>query len=245
LSVHGILGLLSAAKTDSIAAILVSIGDRPKGPNTAEIAALAEAFPEIPLLGVVQIDSIDRREIVPAIKAGVCELIVLGVDDPVKVVTTTVLSRSGRSAAHVLDLLRTVLPARSFPLVRESIAWATNCHTTSDFACALGCSTRTLLRRCRAAGLMSPAKLLVWSRLILSAHEIDKGAHAIERIAEHVRFSSANDLRRAMKRSCGLRPSDVKGPAALQIIVACFALACCPRAAGRTSCEATHYGIDC
>jgi AraC-like DNA-binding protein len=242
LNVYGIAGLLSLAGRDCIGAILVSLGDRLGKSRTSEILLLRAAFPEVPIVGVIQIDSTDLREIVPAVRAGVCELIVLGADDPLRTLRTAVRARRGRPPARVTELLHAVLPTESFSLVRECLTWATTCRDASDLAHKLGCSTRTLLRRCRAARLMSPAKLLTWARLMLAAHEIDRGDQPLERIAERLHFSSASDLRRAMRRSCDLRPCDIKGLGAVHVIVASFALACRRPAADLTRYSARPAG---
>ncbi|GMV03775.1 MAG: hypothetical protein AMXMBFR53_00570 [Gemmatimonadota bacterium] len=114
-------------------------------------------------------------------------------------------SRAGRVAR--------ALEGRYPPDAVAAVAWAAEyaaeSPTVADFAAALGHTQRTLAALLRAAGLPSPARVLLWGRLLQAGAQLGRDGRTVEDTALRLGYSTASALHRAMKRETGESPGDV------------------------------------
>lgn len=84
--------------------------------------------------------------------------------------------------------------------------------TVERLAAGLGLTPAVLRDRLQEAGLPSPARLLVWGRLLLAAARLGDGGRRLEDVAFSLGYSTASALTRAMRLHTGFTPSEVVRP---------------------------------
>jgi D-alanyl-D-alanine carboxypeptidase/D-alanyl-D-alanine-endopeptidase (penicillin-binding protein 4) len=114
-------------------------------------------------------------------------------------------ARAGHVAAH--------LEGRYDPEVVRAVSWAVE-HagkvlSVSDFAAALGHSTRSLGKLFRENELPPANRVLLWGRLMLAGAYLGRDGRTVEDAAFLLGYSTANALARAMKREIGRTPTVV------------------------------------
>ncbi len=106
-------------------------------------------------------------------------------------------------ARVVVDAVSDKIP----PLIRECLRWGIQ-HPdgpprVGELTEALGVPYRTLLRECRAQRVPPPGLLLLWGRLLLAAHLLDRPGATVDRAAYRVGYSTGGALRKAFRRHLG------------------------------------------
>jgi transcriptional regulator GlxA family with amidase domain len=82
--------------------------------------------------------------------------------------------------------------------------------TVDDLAEAVAMSSRTLARRVKAATGKTPLALVQSIRLYRARSLLERSRQSIESIAEQVGYSDATALRRLIRKSTGVRPSQLR-----------------------------------
>lgn len=105
----------------------------------------------------------------------------------------------------------------------EALAWAVehagSATTVPRMASALGHTLRSLGGVLREAGLGSPARVLLWGRLIQAGALLARDGRTVEDTALRLGYATAGGLSRAMKRETGSLPSEVAGNGGLPFVV--------------------------
>ena len=218
-------------------AVIIELRDAHGRSTAMTIAALRRKFPAVRILGVVRTTVWQEvLEIVPATRAGLDELLIIPAshrDVRGGTLTTAVreaLTRAGtRSAeADVRAALSTVVckeisSAMDFAVRRAREPW-----DVGTLATTMGIHRSTLVRRLKHAGGIHPSTLLLWARLLLAARLAEDRGQIVQRIATDAGFPSSIAFRKALRRTMGLSPSDLRRTGGLQFAVRRFA-ACITR----------------
>ena len=119
----------------------------------------------------------------------------------------------GHVAAALGDTVRRCA-AHLDPLVAEALAWATtNAHLDvglEDLEDAVGCTSRTLQRRCAAVHGMTPGRAMTLGRVAQASFQLKTTRQSVERVADRVGFADGAGLRRALARSIGMVPTELR-----------------------------------
>ncbi len=135
----------------------------------------------------------------------------MGVDGIVVLASPNKTTRDDVDLALAVARARTVrtsLQGRFPTPLPEALAWSIE-HAGTDvtvdqLAVALGLTANRLRRCLRQAGLPTPARLLVWGRLISAAARLSHDGRSAEEVAFSLGYSTAGALARAMKSNAGL-----------------------------------------
>lgn len=125
-------------------------------------------------------------------------------------------SARARQAARILE---GELPQPA----REALAWAVEhaCRepTVRRMAAGLGHTPRSLGGALRETGLTSPARVLLWGRLIHAGAFLARDGRTVEDTALHLGYATAGALSRAMRREVGSPPTEVARQGGLPFVV--------------------------
>lgn len=200
-------GCVVDADTPSRSEALAAIrGLRRRHPDLALVvhADLHDADPELVRLGGMGVDAVlqARR---PPWASGIR-----------RAVEGALASARARQAVRALE------DELSEP-AREALAWAVEhaCRepTVRGMAAALGHTPRSLSGGLREAGLASPARVLLWGRLIQAGALLARDGRTVEDTALHLGYATAGALSRAMRREVGSSPSEVARQGGLPFVV--------------------------
>jgi AraC-like DNA-binding protein len=103
---------------------------------------------------------------------------------------------------------------KTLPLLgQEAIRWAIE-HAefrpqVPELAAAMAMAPRALSRELKAMSLGSPRKLLLWGRLVLASHLLERSAETVESVAFRLGYSSGGALGKALKRHVGFSPTEL------------------------------------
>lgn len=91
-----------------------------------------------------------------------------------------------------------------------------------DLAAALGLSKPTLLRWCADARLPTPRRLLIWMRALSAAELLDDPGRSVLHVAWSCGYSSDRALRRALRSTIGIAPSQLRRGGAFEVVAGAF-----------------------
>lgn len=210
--------------------------------DPAPIVALWEAFRSTPFVLYTALQSGTAAPIAALGRAGIETLVLEGVDDAPALLHATLAGQPGVALAAQLQerlrpALRQVPPAVAHAIVRV-IRTPAAFHGVPDLAAAAGVSRRTIYRECARARLASPRELIAAARALRAYALLRESDHAIEDVAETLRFSSAHHLTKTMRWACGLTTARAReriAPAELVALVAERLMPAGPDAQVRTS----------
>jgi AraC-like DNA-binding protein len=204
---------------DAIA--VIDLGER--GNNSAAlVGAIRRRFRALPVVGVVRWP-VDARHILPATRAGLTDVFVLGHESMSDVLQRTAgESERVTASAIVLNALAPRLTDNAYSLVAHGLRVSMRRATAEEFAFATGLSTKTLQRRVARNGLGSPSELLAWCRILLAAQLLDDRTATTASVARELRFPSAAAFRRTLRGLTGLRPTELRTLGGLQYLAERF-----------------------
>jgi AraC-like DNA-binding protein len=112
------------------------------------------------------------------------------------------------------------------PVGQEAIRWAIE-HAesrpqVSDLVAAMAVKPRSLSREMRALRLGSPRKLLLWGRLVLASHLLERSAETVEGTAFRLGYSSGGALGKALKRHVGYSPTELLNRGGVELAIKVF-----------------------
>jgi AraC-like DNA-binding protein len=104
-----------------------------------------------------------------------------------------------------------------------AIAWATE-HAGTDatverLASALGHNPGSLRDALRELGLPTPARVLLWGRLLLAGARLGDDDRRAEDVAFSLGYSTTTSLSRAMKQHTGLTPTEVSRRGGMSVVL--------------------------
>lgn len=213
-----------------------------EAPDAAPILALHDALRSTPFVLYTTLSARTAPALAALGEAGVETLVLHDVDDEPTLLRTTLAAQPGVAlAAQLLARLRPALRMVP-PAVAHAIAHVVRTpaafHGVPDVAAAAGVSRRTIYRECERAQLASPRELIAAARVLRAYALLRESDHAIEEVAETLRFSSAHHLTKTMRWACGLttaRARERVAPAELVAMLADRLMPAGPDAQLRTS----------
>lgn len=190
--------------------IIIEASDGTLRVAEASIARLRSERATLPILAYCSPDAVGVRAAVACVKVGADDVLVRGAED-MRAMWRMVVERHRR--AELMDAV-IVEAARSGvaidPLLRYCLAHADRTVTVGDAARALGVHRKTLVNRARARGLLPPAAMIAWGRLLHAAYMLRDPCVSVERVALSLGFGSGTALRNMFRRYLHLRPSEVR-----------------------------------
>ena len=206
-----------------VSAVLIDLVDNHGRSSAPFISTIREQHPALPIVGVLHPKTFDWRKMVPAVRAGISEILVIGVDDIGSVIRAICVDTGADAGVTaVLGVLAPHVPAAACPILEYCLRGATTALSTKQLAAALGVPRSTLNRRFKRAGLLSPGSLLMWTRLFLAAQLLERGERTVEDIAKSLRFDSVVSFRRVVRRLARLRPAEIRMNGGIQAILPQF-----------------------
>jgi transcriptional regulator GlxA family with amidase domain len=91
--------------------------------------------------------------------------------------------------------------------------------SVESVAAALGVHRKTLVNRCAQSRCLQPAELIMWCRLALVGHFLERTGSTIEAIGLMLGFPSHTALRNVMKRYTDMRATEVRERGGLDTVV--------------------------
>jgi AraC-like DNA-binding protein len=145
-------------------------------------------------------------------RQGVDGVVLMGLGELEGTLFETVERGLARSTARKVT---SRLEGRAPPLLLEAIAYAVeHAHrdpAPADLASATAARTVEAYRReLRRAGLPPPSRILLWGRLFMAAHLLDRDDQAVDAVAHELGYSAGSSLARALRRETGLPPSQIR-----------------------------------
>lgn len=225
-------------RLNSVGTVVIELCDTHGKSTAMTITALRREFPTVRILGVVHTArSTELLEIVPATRAGLDDLLILppGRPDVRGSWYAAALDALGRvrvrsAEADVLAALSEVVCDDVFSAMGFAVRHAREPWDVGTFSKTLGVHRSTLVRRLKRAGGLHPSSLLLWARLLLAARLIEEPGRTVRGIAADVGFPSSLALRRALRRTVGVSPSDLRRRTSLQFTIDRFAACVVPPA---------------
>jgi D-alanyl-D-alanine carboxypeptidase/D-alanyl-D-alanine-endopeptidase (penicillin-binding protein 4) len=206
-------GILQQHRVD---ACLVDADHPDRDSASAWIGGIRERFPDVAIIARVEGD---RAE-------GYFELGTLGVDGVV--VGDANASRIRADVDLALSSARAKLVGRRLHVHMSepgpsALAWAVE-HAGPDatverLAAGLGVTPAALRERLQELGLPSPARLLLWGRLLLAAARLGEDGRRLEDVAFSLGYSTSTALARAMKLHTGFTPAEVSRPGGMPTVL--------------------------
>jgi len=135
-------------------------------------------------------------------------------------------SVDGALAAALARGVERALRPRYRASASAAVAWAAehavDAPTVAGLAAALGLTPRALATILKDAGLPSPARVLLWGRLLQAGAFLGRDDATVEVAALRLGYSTATALSRAMKRETGYTPREVARAGGLPFVRACL-----------------------
>ena len=203
--------LLQTVAQEFPAAVLVAVRD-PEGGSTASVVRrVRRSFPAVPVVAHCALMHQDVAGLAAVFEAGACTVALHG-SGTAQATLNQILIQTDRErlAAAVLRELKPVTSAALTWLVRYCFAHCREELTVDRIAQACGIPRRTLSYQLRRDGLPSAERLIIWSRLLMTAYLLESATRSVEQIAYELGFSSGAVLRTNLKNYTGLRPNDVR-----------------------------------
>jgi AraC-like DNA-binding protein len=131
-------------------------------------------------------------------------------------------SVDGALAAALARSVERSLRPRHPVAVAAAVAWAAehalDAPSVARLAAAVGRTPRGLAALLKDAGLPSPARILLWGRLLQAGALLGRDAATVEEAALRLGYSTAGALSRAMKRETGYTPRQVMRSGGLSFV---------------------------
>ena len=154
--------------------------------------------------------------------AGAHQIVFEGVANTALVLATAIDTARRESAAEqVLIRLQPLIPAELQSLVHALLA-NPSLASVASAAAALGVHRKTLVNRCQRSRFLAPGEVIVWTRLALVGHQLERTGLTIEAIAHRLEFPSHTSLRNLIKRYTGQTASQIRDGEGLRAVIDAF-----------------------
>src|SRR5262245_31485460 len=155
--------------------------------------------------------------------AGAHQFVFEGVNDTASSLARAIENaRRECTADGVLVRLLPLIPAALHSMVHAIVAQPDTLTTVADVAIPLGVHRKTLVNRCARSGFVQPAEVVLWCRLAVVAHFLERTGATVESIAMTLGFPSHTALRNLIKRYTGHRATEIRANGGLTIVLAAF-----------------------
>ncbi|MEX2154931.1 MAG: helix-turn-helix domain-containing protein [Gemmatimonadaceae bacterium] len=168
-----------------------------------------------------------RTDPAPSIRqlilAGAHEIVFEGVHPTAAKLAQAVENARRECAAETVFLrLQPLIPAQLHSMVHAVVARPDILTSVAELGAALGVHRKTLVNRCTRSDFLQPAELIMWCRLAMVGHMLERTGSTVESIALTLGFASHTALRNLVKRYTGRRATDIRREGGLALVL--FAL---------------------
>jgi AraC-like DNA-binding protein len=175
------------------------------------IREIRDGLPSVPVLAYCTVGASLSHDIVELVRSGVHELVILDVDDtPPRLRAMLVRARCTCRAAGTMGQLATLVPLPLRPALEYCLGNADREIAVEEIARVLGIHRKTLVNRCRLAGLPTPSSMIGWCRLLVAAQLLEDRDRKLEHVALELGFPSSAAMRARFRHYLGLTPGEVR-----------------------------------
>ena len=208
-------------------AALVTMLRDARGAHTAPTIARARArFPEVPIIGAVSLEEVNGGDVLALAAAGVRELVLLGRDNIVLALERAIQTAARRRGlGTILAALPSGIPDAISALLPPCLEQRGSRLSVPELARLTGVHRRTLHKRLRRVGALSPHALIAWCRIMLAVQALEQSGQSVEQVAFTVGFTSASALWNMMRRYLGSGPQEILARGGLGYVMQRFAAA--------------------
>jgi AraC-like DNA-binding protein len=214
----------SAAREGELLAFIVDVVDRRGQPTAPAVARILQGRADMPgLLWCARGDA-GRPEVAQLVGAGI-SAVLFHSSGPYESIAIAGLVPRGALGYHqwVDATLHRSVPEPVRALVSFCLHPANAALTVPEAAAALHLPRRTLTHRLAAAGMPHAKELLIWSRALHAAWELEhEWGKPVERIALDHDFASATALRGVFLRLIGESPAELRDHGGFGWVLRCF-----------------------
>ena len=166
--------------------------------------------------------------------AGAHDVVFEGVHDTAASVAQKIEdARRERAAEAVFARLEPLVPAALHTMAHIILARADLMTSVGVVADALGVHRKTLVNRCAKAAFLDPGEVVVWCRLAMVGHLLERTGSTVERIGINLGFPSHTALRNLIKRHVGLRALEIRRQGGLEAVIQAFSRRISTRSAAK------------
>ncbi len=152
--------------------------------------------------------------------AGAHQLVFEGMHDTASALATAVeTSRREVAGDAVYRRLQPLLPDAVQTMAQMVLARPDVLTSVAQLANTMGVHRKTLVNRCARAKCVQPAELIVWCRLAMVAHMLERTGATVESIALTLGFPSHTSLRNQIKRKTGRTATAIRREGGLGVVV--------------------------
>jgi len=186
--------------------VVVDLRDARGARTDALVRSVRARFPSLPILGCCSLSPRAARDLIAAARAGLDDVVLIGVDDPAQVLHAALRRAAARELrSRVLAQLVPLLSPAVRPGVHYCVEHANRALTVEQLARAFRTTRRTLVRRFTAAGLPAPAQVIGWCRALAAVEALRGSSRSVEWIANANGFPSPSALHNLLRRYTGMR----------------------------------------
>jgi AraC-like DNA-binding protein len=183
------------------------------------IRAVRQRYRSLPMIVYSNLAAQTLRPLVELGREGMEQLVLFGLDDDPKHLRQMLERQPGlilseRLLGHIqrpMSRLPSPVAATLERLIRNPSVF----RGVPDLAAAAGVPRRSLYRHFERAGFVTPRELVAGARLLRGYAFLREPAYSLEAVADHVHFTDADSLTKAMKWGVGMTPGrarDRMGP---------------------------------
>jgi AraC-like DNA-binding protein len=191
--------------------------------------AIADIEARFPNLGIIVLSNreADPTRLFRLGRAGILNLVLLGVDDLSRALPRALQRAAERSAtARVVRAMVPYLPRRELDSVRVAMEGIHNRWSADSFAAEVGLSRAFLSERLKACCLPPVGHLLIWVRLFHAGFWLEEPGRTGQSVSRQLEYSSGAAFRRALKLYTGATPSEVTEHGGLSFVLDRFINTC-------------------
>jgi AraC-like DNA-binding protein len=166
---------------------------------------------DVPVIAVARAVPDEIRLIADAVRVGVDEIAILGIDNVWERVAEALRKRSVARRHSIHNVIRHDTGDPTDTLLEACLREASQ-GNAKGLAHALGLSERTLTRRFAIAGIPSPGTVLRWMRVLLTLDDLQRPEESVAHAAKLRGYSSSIVFRAALRQLTGMRPRDARTP---------------------------------
>ena len=209
--------------------------DTPAEARSDRIREVRDRYRSLPMVVYSVLAAQTLLPLVELGREGVEQLVLYGLDDDPQRLRQMLERQPGIIlSGQLLRLLRSPLsrmPERVAQAVERLVRNPSVFRGVPDLACAAGVPRRSLYRHFERAGVVTPRELLAGARLLRAYAFLREPSYSLESVANHVRFTDADAMTRAMRWGVGITPGRARDRVGPDEFVALLAERLAPAAA--------------
>ena len=211
---------------DKIMALVVDMRGR-AGPTSATvvetITQLHKAWPSIPIVGYVNFSPHRMRDVLDAARAGASEIILDEFDDLDRIANKIADLGTSIDATTQLDVvIQTYVPEHLHEFFRFCVANAQHPVEVESAVIRMHKSRKTLANWLAAANFPTPARVVMWMRVLIAARMLEDTTRPLETIARELHYQSGTALRNMMRRYVDCTPEILRKRGGFQYALQMF-----------------------